>query len=75
MDYMLPAEPTFLGLVPPRPVLKKIQFLGGFSKPQHHDLDAGFDNPHGFRWVVEMPPQMSTHGNSSGHFMDIFTRN
>ena len=46
----------------------------GFSQTQTRTINAGFSGEGGVRWYVKIPPQAATHGNSSGHFVNIYVR-
>jgi RHS repeat-associated protein len=41
---------------------------------QQYYFNADYSNAINYRWNISVPPQESSHGNSSGNYLDIFTR-
>ena len=55
-------------------VPKQYSTHGNITYKTTYFLDAGYDNAHGFKWVVAYPPQATTHGAASKAYVDIWIR-
>jgi len=54
------------------PPLQGSKLLPGLE--QQYYFNADYSNAINYRWYISVPPQESSHGNSSGNYLDIFTR-
>ncbi len=49
-------------------------YSGGFGIVDRIMISAPFRSAFGFQWQVSIPPQAIRHNNSSGHFINIWTK-
>ncbi|MDP5211279.1 hypothetical protein [Microbulbifer sp. 2205BS26-8] len=52
-------------------IIKK-SFIAGFHNGMSMTISEPYDNPHGFRWRISIPPQEQLHQNSAGYRLDVY---